>query len=189
MLRVCVIGRGPIAAFVAGHLVKSGEAVLLQLLLRPGAVPGFGDGADVITTADAVRDVDVVADCAGVAGLSTHGPALLQRGFRVMTLSAAAFADPLLEAAVLDAARAGGGQLVVAGAVGAVDALSAAVVFQPCVIRAESRQRAGGGPLLKRRAICRRLGPLVHSARVAARRYPKNANVAATTQTSAAGRR
>lgn len=186
-VRVCLIGRGPIARFVAARIEASEWLELAQVLVRPGTHPGFGAGATVVSDAAEVRGVDVVADCAGVQGLAAHGPPLLARGLRLVTLSAAAFADAGLEAEMLAAARRGGGQIVVAaGAIGAVDALAAAKVGGLERVRYTGRKPPAGwaGTPAEALADLSALeGPLVHfegDARKAARRYPKNANVAAT---------
>jgi len=186
-LRVCLIGRGPIARYVARHVRTERDLSLEQVLVRPGAVADFAAGAAVLTDAADVREVDVVADCAGVPGLSAHGPTLLSRGFRLVTLSAAAFADPALETELVKAAREGGGGLLVAaGAIGAVDALAAARTDGLERVRYIGRKPPAGwkGTPAEEMADLDTLSePLVHfegDAREAARRYPRNANVAAT---------
>lgn len=186
-MRVCLIGRGPIARFVARQVATDRNLSLDMVLVRPGGEADFADGAAVVTDVADVRGVDIVADCAGVSGLSTHGPALLERGVRLVTLSAAAFADPALEAALAAAARAGGGGLVVAaGAIGALDALAAAKVGGLSAVRYTGRKPPAGWqgtPAEDLADLSALAGPFVHfegDAREAARRYPKNANVAAT---------
>jgi aspartate dehydrogenase len=165
-----------------------------MVLARPGTRPSFGHDAEIVFDAAAVRGVDVVADCAGVPGLAAHGPALLARGFRLVTLSAAALADPALEAQLRAAADSGGGQLVVAaGAIGAVDALAAARVGGLDHVRYTGRkppQGWAGTPAEAMADLAALTEPLVHfegTARDAARRYPRNANVAATIALAGAG--
>ncbi|UOM34423.1 aspartate dehydrogenase [Acuticoccus sp. I52.16.1] len=180
-MRVAIIGRGPIARFVAGHLAP--PLTLAQLLLRPGAeaphdVPVVTDAADV--------DADLVADCAGLEGLRAHGPALLEAGHRVFTLSAAAFADPALGDALRAAAERGGGRIILAaGAIGAIDTLAAAKVGGLSAVRYTGRKPPAGwaGTPAEAHDLANLTGPLVHfegTAREAALAYPKNANVAAT---------
>jgi len=186
-LRVCLIGRGPIARFVAARLEAAEGLDLAEVLVRPGTMPGFASGARVVHEAAGVGDVDVVADCAGVGGLAAHGEALLSRGLRLVTLSAAAFADAALEASLLAAARAGGGRITIAaGAIGAVDALAAARAGGLETVRYTGRKPPAGWAGTAAEAVADLSAltePFVHyegDAREAARRYPKNANVAAT---------
>jgi aspartate dehydrogenase len=193
-MRVCVIGRGPIAGFVARHIEAAEGLQLAQLLVRPGTRPQFAHKGAVVTDAAQVAGVDVIADCAGVGGLAAHGPFLLTRGFRLVTLSAAAFADPDLEARLVQAARQGGGGLVVAaGAIGAVDALAAAKVGGLARVSYTGRKPPAGWtgtPAEQMANLAALAEPLVHfegSAREAAKRYPKNANVAATIALAGAG--
>nr|WP_232372337.1 aspartate dehydrogenase [Acuticoccus mangrovi] len=187
-----IIGRGPIARYVAARLGERAETSVAAFLVRPGtageaASLALGDVAPVVESREAVDGVDVVADCAGGAGLVAHGAGCLARGDVVVTLSAAALADPLLEARLREAAAAGGGRLrIAAGAIGAVDALAAAAVGGLDMVRYTGvKPPAGwrGSPAESVLDLDRLAGPAVHfegSAREAARRYPKNANVAAT---------
>ncbi|RAI00775.1 aspartate dehydrogenase [Acuticoccus sediminis] len=180
-MRVAIIGRGPIAQYIAEHLKP--PLALAQMLLRPGAeapldVPAVSDARDV--------DADVVADCAGMDGLRAHGPALLEAGHRVFTLSAAAFADAALAESLVAAAERGGGRIILAaGAIGAIDTLSAAKVGGLTAVRYTGRKPPAGwaGTPAERFGLKSLTEPLVHfegNARDAALAYPKNANVAAT---------
>lgn len=188
MVKVAIIGRGPIARYVAARLAP--PLALSALLLRPGAaVPGDAPaamaGVPIVHRAQEL-EADLVADCAGVEGLAAHGPALLAAGRTVLTLSAAAFADPVRAEALWEAARRGGGRIVLAtGAVGAVDALSAARRGGlECVLYTGRKPPAGwAGTPAEAHDLASLTAPLVHfegNARDAALAYPKNANVAAT---------
>lgn len=183
-MRVAIIGRGPIARTVAAGLTS--PLSLAAWLLHPGAVApaGFAD-APVVHGADHLA-ADIVADCAGVDGLAAHGPTLLEAGLPVATLSAAAFADPALAERLWQAAARGGGRLILApGAVGAVDALSAARAGGLKWVRYTGRKPPAGwaGTPAEAYDLTALTAPLVHfegTARAAALAYPKNANVAAT---------
>ncbi|MEM8856233.1 MAG: aspartate dehydrogenase [Pseudomonadota bacterium] len=183
---VAVIGRGPIARYVAGAIADAQGLRLTHVLVRTAEPIAFAEGASVVTDAAALEGVDVVADCAGHGGLSDHGEALLSAGCRLITLSAGAFADEALHGRLVGAARRGGGRIeVVAGAVGAVDALSAASVGGLEMVRYVGRKPPAGwrGTPAERHDLEALDAPLVHfegDAREAALAYPKNANVAAT---------
>ncbi len=187
-MRVALIGRGPIAQYVAAHL--SPALQVTQMLLRPGAEAPLD--VAVVTAAEDI-DADLVADCAGTDGLRAHGPALLAAGHRVFTLSAAALADRELSAALLEAAERGGGRiLLAAGAIGAIDTLAAAKVGGLSHVRYTGRKPPAGwaGTPAERYDLSNLTVPLVHfegTAREAALAYPKNANVAATAALAGVG--
>ncbi|XWN30574.1 MAG: aspartate dehydrogenase [Devosia sp.] len=183
---VAVIGRGPIARYVAGAIAHAPGLSLTHVLVRTLEPLTFADGAEAVTDAAALESVDIVADCAGHGGLTAHGETLLKTGRQLITLSAGAFADKGLYDRLVAAAGEGGGRIeVVAGAVGAVDALSAASVGGLDTVRYVGRKPPAGwrGTPAERHDLDGLDVPLVHfegDAREAALAYPKNANVAAT---------
>lgn len=116
-----------------------------------------------------------------------HGPDALRAGHDMTTLSLGAFADPALADALEAAARQGGARLSLAsGAIGGLDCLDAARVGGLRAVRYVGRKPPRGWmgspaeDVLDLAAMTDT--PAVHfsgSARDAATRYPKNANVAA----------
>ncbi len=192
-MHIAMIGYGVIGRYVAAWVEKRADMALASALCRSGreATAAAVVGPDV-TLARRVQDLDLktldlAVDCAGHQGLSAHGPALLEAGIDVMTVSTGALADPVLADELEQSAIRGGAQLeILSGAVGGIDALAAA--------------RLGGLESVTYRALKPPLGwrgtpaeqvidldglkaPAIHfqgRAREAARRYPKNANVAAT---------
>lgn len=72
---------------------------------------------------------EVVVEAAGHDALRTHGPAVLHAGCDLLFLGVGAFADPAVEKAITEAAIEGGATAHVAsGAIGGLDAISAAAV-------------------------------------------------------------
>ncbi|MEY8840552.1 aspartate dehydrogenase, partial [Cribrihabitans sp. XS_ASV171] len=127
-MNIGIIGEGAIGRYVAETLRGTGLGPRV-LLTRSGPV-GAAEGVErVRSAAELPGDTDLMVDCAGHAALAQHGPAILERGIDLITVSLGALADPKLEAALTDTARRGGAQLHLAsGAIGALDALRAARV-------------------------------------------------------------
>jgi aspartate dehydrogenase len=192
MLDIAIIGHGAIAGFVAKTL-HGHEAVRIACAIsRPGREAAarelFGADSDIVTAiADAPPGISLAVDCAGHAGLAGHGPEILARGIDLVTVSSGALADAGLAAALEDAARAGGARLQIApGAVGAIDALAAARLGGLDVVTYVGRKPPAGwkgSPAEEALDLDHLEAATTHfegSARDAALRYPKNANVAAT---------
>ena len=187
MSKIALIGYGAIAQYVARGLQSDGTPVA-AFVLRPARVDRWaGPGLAVASVAALPADIDVLVDCAGHQGLAEHGPAALARGRTVVTVSAGALADPALAAQLEQAAGAGGGKLIVAsGAIGALDALRAAAAGGLTRVVYTGRKPPKGwiGSPAEEIVDLRAMGaePVTHfegTAREAALRYPKNANVAA----------
>src|SRR5919204_356811 len=71
----------------------------------------------------------LVVEMGGHAALACHGPPILRAGVDLLMVSVGALADPAVETAIVEAARAGRSQARVAcGAIGALDAIAAAAV-------------------------------------------------------------
>ncbi len=191
-LSIALIGHGAIAAAVAQHLRREDGIALVCGLCRPGrdaaARAVFGEGAVIVTDVAAIpAPVTLAVDCAGHPGLRAHGPALLSRGIDVLTVSNGALADADFALALDAAAKAGGGRLrLLSGAIGAVDVLAAASVGGLERVVYTGRKPPAGWKgsaaedALDLDALTEATVHFEGSAREAALRYPKNANVAAT---------
>ena len=181
-MRIAVIGAGSIGRWVIAALAQDGlgtEAIIVR-----------GTGPEGMALARSVADlppgITHLVDCAGHAGLAAHGPDALASGIDVITLSLGALADEDLSRRLTQAAEAGGARLHLAsGAIGALDALRAAAVCGLRSVRYTGRKPPSGwagspaGDVLDLATLA---APAIHfdgTARDAARRYPKNANVAA----------
>jgi len=192
MPRLLFIGYGPIAAYAAEKLAEDDRFTLAGVLARPGregaARALLGGRGEVWTAADDIPEgaVDLAADCAGHAGLAAHGPTLLARGVDVVSLSVGALADDGLVRALETAAAQGGAQLELApGAIGGLDAIAAAAVGGLDSVTYTARKPPAGwigtpaAETLDLSALDEAREHYRGPAREAARRYPKNANVAA----------
>lgn len=187
-----MIGYGPIAAYVVRRLSDRRDLSFDWVICRPDREEAARDALDgaarpVTSVAAIDGQFDLAIDCAGHGGLKEHGPALLARGVELITVSNGALADAGLAVALEDAAKASGARLeLLSGAVGGIDALAAARVGGLTRVTYVGRKPPAGWKGTPAEAVLD-LDSLsearVHfegSARDAALRYPKNANVAAT---------
>jgi aspartate dehydrogenase len=190
MQSIAVIGQGAIARYLRTAAPASGFRVAAAVA-RPGredAARGvFGDVAVVTRAQDLPRDVDLVVDCAGHSGLREHGMAVLAAGLPLVTVSVGALADAALLRDLTDAADRGNSRLHLAsGAIGALDALSAAAMGDLRQVTYTGRKPPDGWRGSPAEDVCdldALTGPVVHfdgTARACALAYPKNANVAAS---------
>ena len=190
MQTVAIIGYGAMASFVAKHLIKS-PWTLRYCVVREGretaAKAAIGDKATLVNSAHEFDELpDLVVDCAGHLGLLAHGAAVLRQGIPLVSASLGALADAQTYRMLEDAAQEGRTQLQLAsGAIGALDALSAAKVGGLDDVRytgVKPPESWRGTPAEDETDLETLVGPVTHfdgSARDAALRYPKNANVAA----------
>jgi len=181
-MQVAVIGAGAIGRWVIEGLRRDG--------LGPAAVIVRRTPPEDVLAAGSVetlpKGVTHLVDCAGHSGLAAHGPAALAAGIDVVTLSLGALADAGLAAELAEAAEAGGARLHLAsGAIGALDALRAGAAGGLTSVRytgTKPPQGWAGSPAEEVLDLAALSAPAVHfegTAREAALRYPKNANVAA----------
>ncbi len=192
MLDIALIGHGAIAGFVVKTLRGHDAVRIACALCRPGredaARDVFGPETKIVTDiADAPPGLALALDCAGHAGLARHGAEILSRGIDLITVSSGALADAALAGELDAAARAGRTRLQIApGAVGAIDALGAAQLGGLDEVTYVGRKPPAGWKGSAAEDVLDLDGleaAAVHfegSARDAALKYPKNANVAAT---------
>lgn len=181
-MRIGVIGRGAIAQFVKQRLAKRGHT-LVATLLTPDRVSNAGEVGSVRE----LPEIDIMLDCAGHQALAEHGPALLERGIDIITVSIGALADNALADRLETAANQGDAKLHLAsGAIGALDALSAACCGDLHTVTYTGRKPPlgwkGSPAEAKIDLDLMTEGAELHfegTAREAALAYPKNANVAA----------
>ncbi len=188
-MKIGIIGQGAIAGYVRAHL-ETPHATLV----RRASLAGSGDGLRVASVADLPGDTELMVDCAGHAALAEHGPAILERGIALVTVSLGALADQALHDRLAEAARRGGTQLHLAsGAIGALDCLQAARVGGLDAVTYTGRKPPRGwkgSPAEDRLDLDALTEPATHfegDARQAATLYPKNANVAAAVALAGAG--
>ena len=201
-MKIALIGFGGIARTVVQHLPELAPgATISAVLVRPDyveaarAVLGASSAASTTTSINIVdniddlltHDSDVVAECASQAAVAEFGESVLAAGRNLMIASVGALAD----AALADRLRAVAAENDVqvfapAGAVGGMDALSAAKTAGLTWVRYRSRKPPNawrGSPAEELCDLDDIVEPVVFytgTAREAARDYTKNANVAAT---------
>lgn len=130
----------------------------------------------------------IVVECASQAALKQHGPAVLAAGFDLIASSVGALADTAVHDAFLAAVTgSGAGRLFIpAGAIAGVDALAGAKQVGISTVRYVRRAPpktwiVSGALTPEEAASLKEVKTVYHgSAREAAQRFPKNANVAAT---------
>lgn len=208
-MRLGLIGFGNIARTLLAQLTDAAFAPLehVCVLCRPAGAKTAretvaSDHAGLAARVEIVSDLDgllaaqpdLVVECAGHEAVAGHVPALLRAGIDVVVVSVGALSDAALDAALREAAEAGGSRIVLpAGAVGGVDilsALSAAGGLEVSYRGVKPPKAWAGTPA----ALALDLDTLSEAAtffrgdaRQAAREYPKNANVAATLALAGAG--
>ena len=151
-------------------------------------------GRDVLVVNEVPADAALVLECAGHAAITEHVLPALARGVECAVLSIGALSDQTLHEQLIQAAQTGGTQVhLLAGAIGAIDAISAArlagldeVVYTgrkpPTGWRGTPAEQAVDLDTVSVPTVI-----LQASAREAARLYPKNANVAATVSLAGLG--
>lgn len=198
--RIALVGCGAIGTSML-ELLDADPALEIKAIVVPAdafaaaqaAAQRLAPRAQVVSSVP-LEGIDLVVEAAGHAAIEAHVLPALQRGTpcivaSVGALSAAGFAEKLEAAAV-----AGGTQVqLIAGAIGAIDALAAARVGGLDAVRYTGRKppRAWKGtPAEQGRdldALTRETVIFEGSAREAATLYPKNANVAATVSLAGLG--
>ncbi len=184
-----LIGWGAIGRLVIERL---GEHADMSVLVRAGrseaARVALPERVGVVESLDALKTVPpVVVECGGHGAVREHGAAVLSRGAEFVVVSTGALADPALFETLQKAAEQGNGRLsLVSGAVGGIDALAAAREGGLSKVVYTGRKPPAGwrGTAAEKVVDLDRIsGPTEvyrGSAGEAARRFPQNANVAAT---------
>jgi aspartate dehydrogenase len=181
--RLALIGYGAIGQEIAQEMARLGEAdSLVAVLVRPGRDAG---GARIVHDLKGLLDAkpDVVLECAGHQSVRDYGAGVLAAGVDLLVSSVGVLADEAV-VAILDAAEAGGGRVLLpAGAIAGLDGLSAARLAGLGAVTYTSHKP----PHAWRGTPAEQLIDLDHienevvffegSARQAALSYPKNANV------------
>lgn len=132
-IRVGLIGLGAIGQRVISLIEDQGitQIEIVGALVRDTQRPRSIQSIPLVATVTELLALrpEVVVEAAGHDALRQHGPAVLQSGCDLLFLGVGAFANPEVEKLITDAAIEGGGRArVVSGAIGALDAISAAAV-------------------------------------------------------------
>ncbi len=190
-LTVAVAGLGTIGLPLARRLDAGIEGLRLVAVAgrdpakTTAALAGFRTAPSVLAAEALGEAADIVVDCAPGPQLAAIAAPALARGRIVVTVNAAALLDRL---DLVDAARAGGGRIIVpTGALLGLDAVRAAAEGAIASVTMITRKPPGGlvgAPYLVEHGIdvlAVREPTLVFagSARAAAKGFPANVNVAA----------
>lgn len=199
MSAILLIGYGAIGQYVLAAMRQCPHSQVVAVLCREGRqaqVRQFaGQQMACVTDPTGIADrFDLVVECAGHSAMSQHVPVLLQMGKAVISVSNGALADSELEKRLREAALAGGAQLsLLSGAIGALDALSAAGVggLDSVTYRGCKPPVGWQGSLAEQHLDLATLQEATvffrGTAREAALKFPKNANVAASVALASMG--
>jgi aspartate dehydrogenase len=200
MLEFALIGHGAIARYVLKNLRRDEPARCVAMVVRKARVAeaqkAMGEAVNVVgSVAELGFHVPpLVVEAAGHGGLAEHGAAVLEAGSDLVVVSVGALADRALYEKLAAAAEKGKAKLlVVAGAIGGVDALAAARQGGLARVRYTSRKppKAWKGTPAEKIADLAKLTAetVLYTGRAdeAARLYPQNANVCATVALAGAG--
>ncbi len=192
-MKIGLIGEGAIGQYVRETLSGLGLEPVVTLV-RAARLNEGAAAQKVASVNDLPSDLDLMIDCAGHSALVEHGPAVLQRGFDLVTVSVGALADPDLLDTLKRAAQSGGARLVLAsGAIGALDCLQSARVGGLDEVTYVGRKPPmgwKGSPAEGKVDLAALTTATEHfsgTARQAALEYPKNANVAAAVAMAGTG--
>ena len=196
MVKLAVVGFGAIGQEAARMLRGDAGLQLTQIVVKPNAVDEtrrmaaeVAPGASVLTELDVSLPLrpDLLAECAGHSAVMSHVIMALQAGIPCVVASLGALHKADSYARLEAAAECGGTRVqLISGAVGGMDALAAACtggVDRVVYIGRKPPRSWYGTPAEQVCALSELTAPCVifaGSAREAARKFPKNANVAAT---------
>lgn len=188
-MKLALIGAGAIGQAVVRALPGAEFGVLTRTAC---ALPA---NAHALASPDAVRrfEPDLIVEAAGQDAASRLVPGFLEDGFSVLLASVGALADPETEARMRSAPTGSAQLLIPAGAIGGIDlvaALGKPDIEEVAYIGSKPPVAWAKSPAAEGRDLSALDGPEVlyeGTAREAALRFPKNANVAATLALAGAG--
>jgi len=199
-LDFALIGHGAIAKYVLKNLQRDDDARCVAIVVRKARVADTQKAlGDAVTVVGSVAELGfhvppLVVEAAGHGGLAEHGTAVLEAGSDLVVVSVGALADRALYTKLAAAAEKGKAKmLILAGAIGGVDALAAARHGGLTRVRYTSRKppKAWKGTPAEKIADLAKLTAekVLYAGRAdeAARLYPQNANVCATVALAGAG--
>lgn len=192
-MNIALLGCGAIGRSVL-ELLQQHPAICTTWVIasRPSAelistVARLAPQAQVVTTLPATACPDLLVECAGHSAIEQHVLPALQRGISCVIASIGALSAPGMATAIGSAATAGGTQVqLISGAIGGIDALSAAHIggLTQVIYTGRKPPMAWTGTPAEQICDLAQLSTATcifeGTARAAAQHYPKNANVAAT---------
>ncbi|HWP43496.1 MAG TPA: aspartate dehydrogenase [Blastocatellia bacterium] len=200
-MRIGLIGFGTIGRAVARAIAegRAGNAEMAAILVRDVAKAREDDvaGPGVLITADPDQffgsDLYLVVEACGHAGLKQYGERALRGGCDVLAVSVGAFADDDFYSSIRRAAEESRRRLLApSGALGALDAISAAAIgeLQEVVLVARKPPAAWKGTPAEEVASKAATEPVCFyegRAREAAKLFPQNVNVVAALSLAGVG--
>lgn len=194
MLHITMIGCGAIGLGVLELLEQDRQLRVDRVIVSPGSeaavnqrLARFQDPPQVLTALPADARPDLLLECAGHQALEEHVLPALERGIACLIVSVGALSQAGLVERLEAAAERGQTRIeLLPGAIGGIDALSAAKVGGLDSVDYTGRKPARAWKNTPGEQACDleriREATVIFqgSAREAARLYPKNANVAAT---------
>ena len=187
-----MIGFGAIGLEVAQRLDGDATAQINQIMVRPGREnevrAQVNSDVQVFSSMAHINPMpDFVLECASHEAVSEYGPYFLKKGVDFGVVSIGAFSNVDVYNRLCECSRVGAAQLcILSGAVGGMDALSAARAEGLDEVTYISRKppMSWAGTLAEEvidlQSVVEATVIYEGSARDAAREFPKNANVAAT---------
>jgi aspartate dehydrogenase len=191
MKKIMLIGYGAMAREIVARLpdgVRVGWVVVPPELRETLAGELATDGITVLDDVTRAAETPaLVLECAGHAALAQHGEVVLRKGWPLAVVSVGALSDASLYTKLRHAAREGHSTLkILSGAVAGMDGLAAAReagLEEVLYVSRKSPQSWRGSPaetLVDLDTVAKPTVFFEGSAGEAARRFPANANVAAT---------
>ena len=192
VLHVCLIGYGAIGQAIVQRLAGHERVKISHVVVREERLAQVQSElpAGVQAASNVPPDAELVLEAAGHSALHDHVLPALKRGIDCAVLSVGALSEVGLPEALSEAAKKGGAQLhLLPGAIGGIDAIAAAKQAGLRSVRYTARKPplAWLGTPAEKQFNLKALANTAQSAtifeasaREAAARYPKNANVAAT---------
>ncbi len=194
MLHITMIGCGAIGVGVLELLERDPQLCVDAVIASAGSaelvrqrLASFKRPPQVLTALPAEARPDLLVECAGHRAIEEHVLPALERGIPCLVVSVGALSEPGLVERLEAAAECGHTRIeLLPGAIGGIDALSAAKVGGLDAVSYTGRKPAKAWKNTPAEQVCD-LDSISEatvifqgSAREAAHLYPKNANVAAT---------
>ncbi len=190
-MRVGLIGLGAIGRGVLELLSSSDDIRVVGSLVAQPNKPRPGPPVRLCRRIEDLLEMrpDVVVEAAGHAALACYGPLVLRAGIDLVVVSVGALAEHDTEQRLVEAARAGGGHLIVAsGAIGALDALGAAAIGDLQRVTHTTRKPARALlPADDAAGLAEPRTLFSGTAREAALRFPESVNVTAAVSLAGIG--
>ncbi len=193
--RILLIGYGALARYVFNHLQSHSGPEVSAFLVSRRSSNDLPFDIEVVTHPDQLSfKPDIVLELASHQAVRDHAPYFLKKGVDFGIVSVGALAEEAVYKSITSLARQGESRLhILSGAIGGMDALSSARIGGLDEVLYRSRKPTSGWKgtpaesVINLEALEVATPHFVGSARDAALKYPKNANVAATVALSGIG--